>query len=221
MKKKTGKRLTSADRRAQLIATAVGVFAKHGYEGASMEEVARQAGVTKPIVYEHFGGKEGLYAVVLDREIQDVVGRVTAGIAEGGPRERFAGAVVAYLTYVQDRPEGFLVLAADGPGRNGVSQVVDEVTGRVGDVFAGEMKRLRLDPRLSALYANALIGMVTQVGKWWFDHETMPLKDVAKHAVALCWMGLRHLPKEPSPVVVKSRKTTSAANAADAANSAD
>ncbi len=196
-KKKSSTRLSSADRRAQLIATACTVFARRGYEAASMEEVAREAGVTKPIVYDHFGGKEGLYAVVLDREIRDVVARVEAGVAEGGPRDRFAGAVVAYLTYVTERPDGFRILAADGPGRNGVSQVVDTVSGRVGEVFAAELKRLRLDPKLSGLYANALIGMVTQVGRWRFDNESMPLDDVAKHVIALGWMGLRHLPKVP------------------------
>lgn len=197
MKSKISKRLTGADRRAQLLDVACKVFAKRGYEATSMEEVAREAGVTKPIVYEHFGGKEGLYAVVLDREIRDVVDRVVRGIMQEGPRQRFSGAVVAFLTYVKERPDGFRILTGEGPVRSGVSQVLDELTVRVGDVFTKELKRLKLDPKLSGLYTNALIGMVTQVGRWWFENEKMPVDEVAKHVVALGWMGLRHLPKDP------------------------
>ena len=194
------KRLSGADRRAQLIAVGCAVFAKHGYDAASMEEVAREAGVSKPVVYEHFGGKEGLYAVVLDREISTIVEGIARGIAQGGPRERFQGAVVAFLTYAKDHPEGFAVLTRDPPReqtRGGIAQVLEDVSGRVGSVFAHELKRLGYNPELSGLYANALIGMVTQVGQWWSANPQMPVDDVAKHVVALGWMGLRHLPKEP------------------------
>jgi AcrR family transcriptional regulator len=62
------KKLTAAARRAQLIQVGREVFAENGYEATSVEEIASRAKVSKPIVYEHFGGKEGLYAVVVDRE---------------------------------------------------------------------------------------------------------------------------------------------------------
>lgn len=199
------KRLTGADRRAQLIAVACRVFAKRGYDAASMEEVAREAGVSKPIVYEHFGGKEGLYAVVLDREISTIVEAIAKGIGTGGPRERFQGAVVAFLRYAKEHPDGFAVLTRDPPReqsanggvRGGIAQVLEDVSGRVGSVFAHELKRLGFNPKLAGLYANALIGMVTQVGHWWVANPAMPIDDVAKHVVALGWMGLRHLPKSP------------------------
>ena len=193
-------RLTGADRRAQLIAVACRVFAQHGYDAASMEEVAREAGVSKPIVYEHFGGKEGLYAVVLDREISTIVESIAKGIGTGGLRERFQGAVVAFLRYAKEHPDGFAVLTRDPPreqAAKGIAQVLEDVSGRVGSVFALELKRLGFNPKLAGLYANALIGMVTQVGHWWVANPTMPIDDVAKHVVALGWMGLRHLPKTP------------------------
>ena len=199
-KKKIQTRLSSADRRAQLIAVACAVFAKHGYDAASMEEVAREAGVSKPVVYEHFGGKEGLYAVVLDREISTVVDHVVRGISQGGARERFSGAVVQFLAYAQERPDGFAVLTRDPPreqARGGIAQGVAELSDRVGEVFAQELKRVCPHPKLSGLYANALIGMVTQVGHWWMENPHMAKGDVAKHVIALGWMGLRHLPKDP------------------------
>src|SRR6201997_1628750 len=97
------RRLTSSARRAQLIDVGRGVFAKRGYEATSVEEIADRAGVSKPIVYEHFGGKEGLYAVVVDREMDYVVRRIAEAIASGSPRERLESATLAFLTYVRDQ----------------------------------------------------------------------------------------------------------------------
>ena len=101
------KRMSAAQRRAQLIDVGRGVFAEHGYNAASVEEIARSAKVSKPIVYEHFGGKEGLYAVIIDREMSAVYGRIVAAIAQGTARERFERAVLAFLSYVEERPDGF------------------------------------------------------------------------------------------------------------------
>src|SRR5438552_10691732 len=100
-----GRRLSASERRAQLIEVGRAVFAKRGYEGTSMEEIAERAKVSKPIVYEHFGGKEGLYAVVVDREMDYVVRRIVEAIASGTPRERLESATLAFLTYVRDHPE--------------------------------------------------------------------------------------------------------------------
>ena len=100
-------RLTSAARRAQLIEIGRTVFAERGYEATSVEEIAARAKVSKPIVYEHFGGKEGLYAVVVDREVEHIVGRIVDAVSAGSPRQRLEQAVVAFLTYAQERPDGF------------------------------------------------------------------------------------------------------------------
>src|SRR5215203_4593518 len=112
------RRLPASERRAQLIEVGRAVFAKHGYEGTSVEEIADRAKVSKPIVYEHFGGKEGLYAVVVDREMEYVVRRISEAIATGTPRERLEQAALAFLTYVRDQPDGFAILAQDRPPRS-------------------------------------------------------------------------------------------------------
>src|SRR6185369_9284596 len=100
-------RLTASERRAQLVEVGRAVFAKRGYEGTSVEEIADRAKVSKPIVYEHFGGKEGLYAVIVDREMEYVVRRIVEAIGKGSPRERLEAAALAFLTYVKDHPDGF------------------------------------------------------------------------------------------------------------------
>src|SRR5436853_7868571 len=104
------RRLTAAARRAQLIDIGRMLFAKRGFEATSVEEIAARAKVSKPIVYEHFGGKEGLYAVLVDREMEHVVTRIGEAISTGTPRERVERAALAFLSYVRDQPDGFIVL---------------------------------------------------------------------------------------------------------------
>src|SRR5437667_2553164 len=108
-------RLTASARRAQLIEVGRSLFAERGYEAASVEEIAERAKVSKPIVYEHFGGKEGLYAVVVDREMEYVVSRISDSIGSGSPRQRVERAALAFLTYVKEQPDGFVVLSRDAP----------------------------------------------------------------------------------------------------------
>ena len=195
------RRLTGSERRAQLIEVGRTLFAKRGYEATSMEEIADRAKVSKPIVYEHFGGKEGLYAVVVDREMDYVVRRIAEAIATGSPRERIERATLAFLTYVRDQPDGFAVLSQDSPlasTRGRLSSLLNDLAERVGDVFVTSLKQAGYDPRAAPIYAHALVGMVTFVGKWWTEVHKPSVEDVARHVGALAWMGLRHLPKRPA-----------------------
>src|SRR4026209_1511109 len=93
------RRLPASERRAQLIDVGRAVFAKRGVEAASMEEIADRAKVSKPVVDEHFGGKEGLYAVIVDREMDYVVRRIAEAISSGTPRERLPARARARLAH--------------------------------------------------------------------------------------------------------------------------
>ncbi len=197
------KRLSAAERRAQLIEVGRSVFAERGYEGATVEVIADRAGVSKPILYEHFGGKEGLYAVIVDREIEHVVSVISTAISIGTPRERVEAAALGFLKYVEQHPEGFAVLAHDAPtARPGstMSSLLNDVAERVGKVFADAFKEAGFSPKVAPIYAHALVGMVTFVGQWWTDVRRPPVEKVASHISALAWMGLRHLPTRPEPI---------------------
>jgi AcrR family transcriptional regulator len=198
------KKLTAAARRAQLIQVGRQVFAEKGYEATSVEEIASRAKVSKPIVYEHFGGKEGLYAVVVDREMEYVIGVISEALSAGPPRERAEQAALAFLTWVKERPDGFAVLTHDAPttvlSSGGFSSLLNEVAERVSDVFAEAFKQAGYDPDIAPIYAHALIGMVTLVGQWWSVVRKPSVERVASHIVALAWMGLRNLPEKPDPV---------------------
>jgi AcrR family transcriptional regulator len=195
-------RLSAAARRAQLIEVGRAVFAERGYEATSVEEIAARAKVSKPIVYEHFGGKEGLYAVVVDREVEHIVARIGEAVATGSPRDRLEQAVVAYLRYVKERPDGFAVLLRDAPrteNRGQMPALMYDLADRVGAVFTDLFRRAGFDAKAAPIYAHALVGMVAFVGQWWTESRKPPSADlVASHVAALAWMGLRHLPKKPT-----------------------
>ena len=203
-KKSPAPRLSAAARRTQLIEIARSVFAQHGYEATSVEEIAARAKVSKPIVYEHFGGKEGLYAVLVDREMEHVVKRISDAISSGTPRQRVERAALAFLSYVRDQPAGFVVLSRDAPvtlARGGMSSLLNDVAERVADVFTTTFKKAGYDPKTAPIYAHALVGMVTFVGQWWTETRKPPVEEVANHLAALAWMGLRHLPRRPKLTV--------------------
>jgi AcrR family transcriptional regulator len=208
-REKSRRRLPAAARRAQLIDVGRALFAKRGYEATAVEEIADRAKVSKPIVYEHFGGKEGLYAVVVDREMDYVVRRIAEAISTGSPRERVERAALAFLTYVKDHPDGFAVLSRDAPiaaARGGMSSLLNDVAERVGDQFASAFKNAGYDAKAAPIYAHALVGMVTVVGHWWTDVRKPAVEEVASHIAALAWMGLRHLPKRPRLLTTRNER---------------
>ena len=194
-------RLAASARRAQLVDVGRLVFAERGYEAASVEEIAERAGITKPIVYEHFGGKEGLYAVVVDREVEHIVSRIVEAISEGSPRVRLERAALAFLHYVQERPEGFTMLLRDTPALKGGGEMpglMYDLADRVGTIFTEQFRKAGYDPKAAPIYAHALVGMVAFVGQWWTEsRKPPPAEAVASHLAALAWMGLRHLPQRP------------------------
>jgi AcrR family transcriptional regulator len=197
-------RLTAAARRAQLVEVGRAAFAKHGFEATSVEEIAKRAKVSKPIVYEHFGGKEGLYAVVVDREIEQIVARIVEALSSGSARERLEHAALAFLVYIEERPDGFAVLLRDAPASKGAGEMpalMHDLADRVGDVFAEQFRSAGFDIKAAPIYAHALVGMVAFVGQWWVEaRKPPPAETVASHIAALAWMGLRHLPKRPAAI---------------------
>ncbi|MBY0276299.1 TetR/AcrR family transcriptional regulator [Candidatus Binatia bacterium] len=203
-------RLPAAARRAQLVEIGRRLFAERGYEATSVEEIAERAKVSKPIVYEHFGGKEGLYAVVVDREIEHIAASIEAAVSSGSPRERLEGAALAFLTYVEERPDGFAVLLRDAPPtkRGGeMPALMYDLADRVGGIFSELFRTAGYDEKAAPIYAHALVGMVAFVGQWWTEaRKPPPAEVVASHIAALAWMGLRHLPKKPSPLVKTRRR---------------
>jgi len=200
-------RMTGSERRQQLIEIAKSLFAERGYDGTSIEEVAQRANVSKPVVYEHFGGKEGLYAVVVDREMSALLDGITSSLTENRSRVRVERVALALLTYVEEHTDGFRILIRDSPAAitsGTYATLLNDAVDQVSSILADDFSRRGLDPELAPLYAQALVGSVSMTAQWWLDVRQPKKEVVAAHVVNLAWNGLTHL--EPNPVLHEERE---------------
>ena len=194
--------MTGQERREQLLDIGRKLFADKGFEGTSVEEIAATAQVSKPVVYEHFGGKEGLYAVVVDREIQTLLDAITASLnTEARPRVLLENAALALLDYIETSTDGFRILVRDSPVAQSTgtfASLISDVAGQVEYLLGDEFRARDLDARTAPLYAQMLVGMVALTGQFWLDHRKPKKQDVAAHLVNLAWNGLSGLERKPS-----------------------
>jgi AcrR family transcriptional regulator len=192
--------MSSAQRREQLIVIGRQLFAERGFDSATVEEVAARAKVSKPLVYEHFGGKEGLYAVVVDREVRRLLERITSALTGGHPRELLEQAALALLDYIEEETDGFRVLVRESPVMSSTGNfvsVLNDVAHQVEHILGDEFKGRGYDPKLAELYSQALVGMVALTGRWWLEVRRPRKETVAAHLVNLVWNGLSHLDPKP------------------------
>ena len=194
--------MTGAQRRDQLLDVGRALFADKGYDATSVEEIAAQAGVSKPVVYEHFGGKEGLYAVVVDREMRSLLEAVTGALTvDGHPREVLEQAALALLTYIETSTDGFRILVRDSPvaqSTGSFASLISEATTQVEHILAGQFTARGFDARTAPLYAQMLVGMVAMTGQWWLDARKPKKAEVAAHLVNLAWNGLSGMEAKPA-----------------------
>jgi AcrR family transcriptional regulator len=193
--------MSGKERREQLLDVGRTLFADKGFDGTSVEEIAEKAGVSKPVVYEHFGGKEGLYAVVVDREVRRLLDRITASLDGDHPRLLLEQAAGALLEYVEKETDGFRILVRDSPVASSAgtfASMISDIASQVEHVLAGQFRDLGYDAALAPLYSQALVGMVALTGQWWLVARRPGRDDVAAHLVNLAWNGLAHLETEPT-----------------------
>ena len=188
--------MTGQERRQQLLDIGRRLFAERGFDGTSIEEIAAQAGVSKPVVYEHFGGKEGLYAVVVDREVERLT-TVTTKLFQGtNSRVKFESAAVALLKYIEDNADGFRILVRDsspGSGSGTYGTLLADIASQVDNIMADFLKAHGRDPKLAPMYSQMMVGMVAFTGQWWLDARTPKVEVVAANLIDLAWNGLSQL----------------------------
>jgi AcrR family transcriptional regulator len=178
----------------QLLAAADRVVQREG-SAATMNVIAAEAGITKPILYRHFGDKGGLYRALAERHTDLLLERLRAALAtRGGLKARTLATVDAYLASVEERPQIYRFLmeraAVEEPGVRG------QVTGflrRFGDELAAgirsEPELTDIPPERAVVWAHGIAGMVQSTGDWWLDHPDVPRRAVVDELVALLWDG--------------------------------
>src|SRR5215831_16667107 len=201
--------MTGQERRQQLLDIGRRLFAERGFEGTSIEEIAAQAGVSKPVVYEHFGGKEGLYAVVVDREVERLTA-VTMMLAQGPhSKPKFEAAAVSLLRYIEENADGFRILVRDSPspGSGTFGSLISDIARQVEYILGDFFRDRGYDQKLAPMYAQMLVGMVAMTGQWWLDARKPKVEVVAAHLINLAWNGLSQLDHAPS-ISAKAAKAT-------------
>ena len=198
-------RMSGQERREQLLDVGRKLFAEKGFEVVTVEEIAAKAGVSKPVVYEHFGGKEGLYAVVVDREMNHLLASIGDALTGGSPRALLEQAGLALFDYIDRYPDGFRILVRDSP----VSQttgtfasLIVDVAAQVEHLLADEFASHKLDKKLAGMYSQMLVGMVALTGQWWLDVRKPKKEEVVAHLVNLAWNGLVGMESKPRLITV-------------------
>ncbi len=195
--------MTGAQRREQLLDVGRSLFADRGFEATSVEEIAVTALVSKPVVYEHFGGKEGLYAVVVDRAVRALLDAITDALVDeprAHPRLLLERATLALLGYVEDSTDGFRILVRDSPVTQATgtfASLLGDIASQVEDLLSVELDRRGFDATGAPMYAQMLVGMVALTGQWWLGEQAPDKASVAAHVVNLAWNGLGGLEQTP------------------------
>lgn len=190
-------RMTGPQRREQLIEVAMGLFAAKGFEAVSIEEIAAEAGVSKPIVYEHFGSKDGLFAVIVDREVGYLLGALEAALDQPHPRDRLHAAVSAFFDYLATRPDGFRAIVRDAPAgqdAGAYAGLLRNLTTRVEQVLRRHFAQRGVSRGRAGLAAPALVGAVAMAGQRWLETGRPTQAHAVAEVVDLLWTGLAGMP---------------------------
>ncbi len=194
-------RMTRAQRREQLIRISRELFSAKGYDAVSIEEIASAAEVSKPVVYEHFGGKEGLYQVIVDREITVLSEMLSSQMKPGlNPRVMLERVVMSLLDYIEANADGFRLLSHQSPtalSGGTFTTIIADVAEQVADLLAPVLQEQGLDPQTSPIYGQLLAGAIGRIGQWWVDAREPAKEETAAHVINLLWLGLRSMERDP------------------------
>ncbi|MFE3028219.1 TetR/AcrR family transcriptional regulator [Nocardia tengchongensis] len=189
-------------RRSRVLASATEVFVSRGFHASTMEEIARRAGWTKPILYKEFSGKLDLYLAVLQHHVDALTGAVERALESTGVNhDRVRAAVHAYFDFVDHETQGFrLVFDSDVPSEPSVQLRI----GRAYDDCVTAVSRLvahdsGLDPYHAHLLAAGVVGASQSAAKYWLDTgRSIPKSDAVTAVITLCWGGLSRVPLQPA-----------------------
>ncbi len=190
--------MRAPERREQLLQVARKVFGRRGYHTVTMDAVAREAGVTKPILYDHFPSKRELYLALLEVDLQELDDRLTGALqAETGNRERIRQSFQAYFDFVDEHAEGFRLLMQEAVGaerefREMVARFRDGVLAKVTEVIARESKG-KLDRREAEDVSLGLVGMAEMAAQHSPGRSKDDRRKTVDTLVRLAWRGITGL----------------------------
>jgi AcrR family transcriptional regulator len=201
----TRQRLTRSERYRSLLEVAQRVFGKNGYRKTEMSELAREAGVTKPMLYRHFpGGKAEVFMTVLEGHLNALVRTLWEAMSSSSdPRERLYRGLDAYIAFAERNPEGFHLMTDSSAELDStigarMQQTRNLIADGLSRTIADVMKGSGLDGEGAPIYAHALLGAVESVVLWWLESETPSRDRLVGFLLAFVWRGFDGLPRDPT-----------------------
>jgi AcrR family transcriptional regulator len=198
------KRLSGEERRVALLESALEVFAKRGYHASSIDDIAREAGVSKALIYEHFTSKQDLYAELLEQHAGELFSALAEAISEAG-RDASARLVVgleAFYGFVEDHRVAWRMLfreAADPETAALLDRITAEVTAFVAGLIREDPGSRRAQDDDAArehgvqVLAQLLVGGIQSLANWWSDHQELPRQRIVDMTMDFAWIGLQRL----------------------------
>ncbi|GGN24945.1 TetR family transcriptional regulator [Lentzea pudingi] len=189
-----GVRLPRTARRAQLLAAAQDVFVSNGYHAAAMDEIAERAGVSKPVLYQHFPGKLELYMALLESHVDELVGRVRTAIGSTNDNKlRVRAAVAAFYDFVDGEGQAFrMVFESDLRSEPSVQSAVERATTDSVDAITETITAdAGLDEERARLLAVGLVGLSQVTARSWLaDNRRVPKEEAVALISNLAWRGI-------------------------------
>jgi AcrR family transcriptional regulator len=176
------------------------VFARRGYDAASMGEIARAAEITPAVIYDHFSSKAALQVELLERQTRELIAYVAAALerAPEGPEPRFRAGCDAYFRFVEEHPLAWRILFSDPPSDPEVAaaqqRINEQATAAISSfIKTAAAKPLRgyADPDQAAeMLAEMLKMSQYALASWWYEHREVPRAEILESLVEFCWIGL-------------------------------
>ena len=183
-----------AARRAQLLDDAVQAIRETG-PGATMEQLARRGGVTKPILYRHFGDRDGLIKAIAEQFSEQLFGEIQGALhTTDDPKELLERTIDAYIGFIEREPALYRFLlqqiVSPASGLVQMSPLINSISREVAVVIGEQLRSAGLDSGGAVPWAFGIVGLVHQAGDWWLDDQTMPRARLTGYLTALLWGGL-------------------------------
>ena len=163
--------------------------------GATMDQLARAGGVTKPILYRHFGDRDGLIAAMAHEYAAALLTSVTEPLgADAGPRATLQSTVDAYVSFIERDPSLYRFLVQTVTERQGghgqINALMDDIAKRVATVAGNQLRAAGRDSASALPWAYGIVGLVHQAGDWWLSSQTITREALVDYLVTLLWDGL-------------------------------
>jgi AcrR family transcriptional regulator len=189
--------MAAADRREVILAAARSAFADSGYHETSLDAVAARAGVSKALLYEHFGSKRELFVAMLEMHVHELIERITGAAAAAQPGEgRLRAGVGAFFGFVEERRGAWRIMfrnAGDPDVAVRLDRLRDEVAATIVQLISEEAAVKGLDfpklPQFVEMIAQQMVGAMQSLADWWDLHRKVPKEEVIQAAMDFCWVG--------------------------------